>query len=128
MCVCEYTDVRLPDSPHYFLTVCVVAACDGAEQRRRDHQEQLQAAGGRVPPPAAHHCVSTAQQLQTETESQAGVEALQEPQVQDQDQTKAHSTVGCPLRPRLHLVLISGQTFGFKGLIQILQLNTSVLK
>lgn len=69
-----------------------VAACDGAEQWWQDHQEQLQAAGGCVSPSAAHHRVSPAQQLQTETESQAGVEALQEPQVQSQVQTREHSS------------------------------------
>lgn len=65
-----------------------VAACDGAEPGWRDHQEQLQDAGRRVSPSAAHHCVSAAQQLQTETESQAGVETLQEPQVRGQVQTQ----------------------------------------
>lgn len=69
-----------------------VAACDGAEQWWRDHQEQLQAAGIRVSPSAAPHPVSAAQQLQTETESQAGVETLPEPQVQGQVQTSEHSS------------------------------------
>ena len=75
--------------------IMYIAACDGAQQRWRDHQEQLQAVGGAVRPAATHHRVSAAQQLQTETESQAGVEALQDPQVQDQVHTEGLSSWRC---------------------------------
>ena len=114
LCMCVCVSVCMCVCVCMSLCACV-ASCDGAEQQWREHPKQLQAAGGRVSLPAAHHSLSAAQQLQTETESQAGVEALQGPQVQvhDKDKTKQHR---------------SGQNCNVKQLILILQLNILVLK